>query len=25
MAEGEGRGFWRDALNDILAKGKPLF
>jgi precorrin-2 methylase len=25
LAEGEGRQFWREALNDILAKGEPLF
>jgi protein-disulfide isomerase-like protein with CxxC motif len=25
IAEGEGRTFWREALNDILAKGQPLF
>jgi len=25
MADGDGRGFWREALNDILAKGQPLF
>jgi hypothetical protein len=25
IADGPGRGFWTDALNDILAKGKQLF
>ncbi|MGD8289587.1 MAG: zinc-ribbon domain-containing protein [Gemmatimonadota bacterium] len=25
MAEGPGRGFWTEALNDILAKGEQLF
>jgi hypothetical protein len=25
VAEGPGRDFWRDALNDILAKGERLF
>ena len=25
MAEGEGRGFWSDALNDVLAKGQQIF
>jgi hypothetical protein len=25
IAEGEGRGFWREALNDILAKGESVF
>jgi len=25
MANGEGRGFWVEALNDILAKGKEVF
>jgi len=25
LAEGEGRSFWREALNDILAKGEKLF
>ena len=25
MAEGPGRGFWTDALNDILAKGQNVF
>ena len=25
MADGPGRGFWTDALNDILAKGEQLF
>jgi hypothetical protein len=25
LAEGEGRAFWREALNDILAKGESLF
>lgn len=25
LAEGEGRQFWREALNDILAKGEALF
>lgn len=25
IAEGEGQTFWRDALNDVLAKGQPLF
>jgi predicted Zn finger-like uncharacterized protein len=25
MAEGPGRGFWSEALNDILAKGEQLF
>lgn len=25
MADGPGRGFWTDALNDILAKGEKLF
>jgi hypothetical protein len=25
LANGEGRGFWKDALNDILAKGQQVF
>jgi hypothetical protein len=25
MAEGEGQEFWREALNDLLAKGERLF
>jgi len=25
IAEGEGRGFWKEALNDILAKGERVF
>jgi hypothetical protein len=25
IAEGDGKGFWRDALNDILAKGDKVF
>ena len=25
MAEGPGRGFWADALNDVLAKGQQIF
>jgi len=25
MAEGDGQEFWRSALNDVLAKGEPLF
>ncbi len=25
MADGEGRGYWTQALNEILAKGRPLF
>jgi hypothetical protein len=25
IADGEGRQFWREALNDILAKGESLF
>jgi predicted Zn finger-like uncharacterized protein len=25
IADGQGRGFWTDALNDILAKGEQLF
>jgi hypothetical protein len=25
VADGPGRDFWRDALNDILAKGERLF
>jgi len=25
MAEGEGQEFWREALNDVLAKGEEIF
>jgi len=25
IADGEGKGFWREALNDILAKGESVF
>jgi hypothetical protein len=25
IANGDGRGFWKEALNDILAKGEQVF